>query len=313
MQQLSQSRPYAQGFGKQRSEGGALKYQIRHVTRYRYADAVTNSQHDMHLLPRELPHQHCLSATLTVEPRPIVCQDRADYFGNRATHVVLATAHTELVAIAQSRVEVTFAPTQSVDDDLAWEASVAEIVRRREDLHAQEMRFPSPFIVPWPALHAYALDSFPPSQPLLKGCVHLMGRIHREFKYDPRATSIATPLVEVFEKRRGVCQDFAHLMIACLRSLGLSARYVSGYLVTTPPPGQERLLGADASHAWLSVLSPRFGFVDLDPTNNVIPTDAHITLAIGRDFGDVTPLRGVILGGAHHKLHVGVDVVPEEA
>jgi transglutaminase-like putative cysteine protease len=140
-----------------------------------------------------------------------------------------------------------------------------------------------------------------------------MGRFHREFKYDPRATSIATPLVEVFEKRRGVCQDFAHLMIACLRSLGLSARYVSGYLVTTPPPGQERLLGADASHAWLSVLSPRFGFVDLDPTNNVIPTDAHITLAIGRDFGDVTPLRGVILGGAHHKLHVGVDVVPEEA
>ena len=242
-----------------------------------------------------------------------MCQERDDYFGNRATHVVLATAHTELVAIAQSRVEVTFAPTPSVDDDLAWEASVAEIVRRREDLHAQEMRFPSPFIVPWPALHAYALDSFPPSQPLLKGCVHLMGRIHREFKYDPRATSIATPLVEVFEKRRGVCQDFAHLMIACLRSLGLSARYVSGYLVTTPPPGQDRLLGADASHAWLSVLLPRFGFVDLDPTNNVIPTDAHITLAIGRDFGDVKPLRGVILGGAHHKLHVGVDVVPEGA
>jgi transglutaminase-like putative cysteine protease len=290
-----------------------VKYQIRHVTHYRYTDAVTNSQHDMHLLPRELPNQHCLSAMLTVKPTPIVCQERADYFGNRATHVVLATAHAELVAIAQSRVEVTFAPTPSVDDDLAWEASVAELVCRREDLHAQEMRFPSPFIVPCPTLYAYALDSFPPSQPLLKGCVHLMGRIHREFMYDPRATTIATPLVEVFEKRRGVCQDFAHLMIACLRSLGLSARYVSGYLVTTPPPGQKRLLGADASHAWLSVLLPRFGFVDLDPTNNVIPTDAHITLAIGRDFSDVTPLRGVILGGAHHKLHVAVDVVPEEA
>jgi transglutaminase-like putative cysteine protease len=290
-----------------------VKYQIRHVTHYRYADVVTNSQHDMHLLPRELPRQHCLSATLTVEPTPIVCQERADYFGNRATHVVLATAHAELVATAQSKVEVTPAHTPSVDDDLAWEKSVAEVARRHEDLHAQEMSFPSPFIVPWPALRAYALESFPPGQPLLKGCVHLMGRIHSEFKYDPRATTIATPLVEVFEKRRGVCQDFAHLMIACLRSLGLSARYVSGYLVTTPPPGQERLLGADASHAWLSVLSPRFGFVDLDPTNDVMPTDAHIALAIGRDFGDVAPLRGVILGGAHHELRVGVDVVPEGA
>jgi transglutaminase-like putative cysteine protease len=290
-----------------------VKYHIRHVTHYRYADAVTNSQHDMHLLPRELPHQHCLSATLTIEPTPIVCQERTDYFGNRATHVVLATAHAELVATAQSRVEVTPALAPSIDNDLDWETSVAETMRRREDLHAQEMSFPSPFIIPWPALREYALVSFPAGQPLLKGCVHLMGRIHSDLKYDPQATTIATPLVEVFEKRRGVCQDFAHLMIACLRSLGLSARYVSGYLVTTPPPGQARLLGADASHAWLSVLSQRFGFVDLDPTNNVMPADAHITLAMGRDFGDVTPLRGVILGGARHKLHVGVDVVPEDA
>jgi transglutaminase-like putative cysteine protease len=139
-----------------------------------------------------------------------------------------------------------------------------------------------------------------------------MGRVHADFTYDPRATTIATPLAEVLEKRRGVCQDFAHLMIACLRAFGLSALYVSGYLVTSPPPGQPRLQGADASHAWLAVWSPRFGFVDLDPTNNLLPSDAHITLAIGRDFGDVTPLRGVILGGGRHELRVGVDVEPYE-
>jgi transglutaminase-like putative cysteine protease len=138
-----------------------------------------------------------------------------------------------------------------------------------------------------------------------------MARIHRDFTYDPRATTIATPLVEVFQKRRGVCQDFAHLMIACLRGLQLSARYVSGYLVTSPPPGKPRLQGADASHAWLAVLSPRFGFVDLDPTNDRIVGDTHISLALGRDFGDVTPLRGVIHGGGRHELRVAVDVVPE--
>jgi transglutaminase-like putative cysteine protease len=138
-----------------------------------------------------------------------------------------------------------------------------------------------------------------------------MARVHREFTYDAKATTIATPLDEVFSRRRGVCQDFSHLMIACLRSLGLAARYVSGYLVTTPPPGKARLVGADASHAWLSVFSPRFGFVDVDPTNNVLVGDQHITLAIGRDFGDVTPLRGVVLGGGRHDLEVAVDVLPE--
>jgi len=140
----------------------------------------------------------------------------------------------------------------------------------------------------------------------------LLARVHRDFTYDPKATTIATPLEEVFRKRRGVCQDFSHFMIACLRSLGLSARYVSGYLVTRPPPGKPRLQGADASHAWLSIYSPRFGFVDVDPTNNVVVGDQHITLAIGRDFGDVTPLRGVVLGGGRHDLEVAVDVVPDE-
>jgi len=288
-----------------------VNYQIRHETRYRYTEAVTNSQHDLHLLPRALPQQHCLSSGLDIKPAPTVCQERVDYFGNRATHLVLAAAHTALTVIAQSRVEVVAPGTLVPEEDIAWEEAVAEIARRHTDLHAQEMSFPSPFIVPWDDLRRYTRLSFPAGQPMLSACLALMRRLRDDFTYDPRATTITTPLHEVFTKRRGVCQDLAHLMIACLRSLGLSARYVSGYLVTSPPHGQPRQVGADASHAWLSVCSPRFGFVDLDPTNNTIVGDRHITLAIGRDFGDVTPLRGVILGGGRHDLHVAVDVVPE--
>jgi transglutaminase-like putative cysteine protease len=288
-----------------------VRYAIRHVTHYRYADGVSNSQHDLHVLPRELPRQRCLSAKLEVRPAPIVCRERVDYFGNRAIHVVLATPHTEMIATAESMVDVSSMPAPVAADDVAWEEAAREVAIPGDDLHAQEMRFPSPFIEPWAELQEFASRSFSPGRPLLSACIDLMARIHGEFTYDPRATTVATPLVEVFEKRRGVCQDFAHLMIACLRALGLSARYVSGYLMTVPPPGQPRLQGADASHAWLAVHSPRFGFVDLDPTNNCLAGDAHIVLAMGRDFGDVTPLRGVIHGGGRHDLHVAVDVIPE--
>ena len=288
-----------------------MKYRIRHFTRYRYSEAVTNSQHDLHLLPRDLPHQRCLSSELEIAPLPSVCEERQDYFGNRATHMVLASVHSELSVVAHSRVDVTVPSAVEREQDLPWESAAVQIARDRSQLQVQEMTFPSPYIVPWDDLRAYALESFPPGQPMLKGCVDLMARIHGDFTYDAKATTIATPLDEVFGRRRGVCQDFAHLMIACLRSLGLAARYVSGYLVTTPPPGKPRLVGADASHAWLSAFSPSFGFVDVDPTNNVVVSSQHITLAIGRDFGDVTPLRGVVLGGGRHDLEVAVDVLPD--
>ena len=287
-----------------------MNYQIRHLTRYRYSEAVTNSQHDLHLLPRSLPSQRCLSANLEIKPTPSVCEERTDYFGNRAHHMVLASAHSELSVLASSRVEVTASATVVPEQDLAWELTVRQIEQDRSQRHVQEMTFPSPYIVPWPELRTYALASFPAGQPLLQGCLDLMARVHGDFVYDAKATTIATPLDEVFEHRRGVCQDFAHFMIACLRSLGLAARYVSGYLVTSPPPGKPRLVGADASHAWLSVFSPRFGFVDIDPTNKVVVGTQHIVLAIGRDFGDVTPLRGVVLGGGRHELEVAVDVLP---
>ena len=288
-----------------------MRYRIRHLTRYRYSEVVTNSQHDLHLLPRDLPHQRCLSSELEIKPAPSVCEERRDYFGNRATHMVLASAHSELSVIAHSRVEVALPATLAAEQDLAWEEAVAHIASDRSQLPVQEMTFPSPFIVPWDDLHAYARESFPAGQPVLQGCLDLMARVHSDFTYDPKATTVATPLDEVFGKRRGVCQDFSHLMIACLRSLGLAARYVSGYLVTTPPLGKPRLIGVDASHAWLAVFSPRFGFVDVDPTNNVVVGDQHITLAMGRDFGDVTPLRGVVLGGGRHELEVAVDVLPD--
>jgi transglutaminase-like putative cysteine protease len=289
-----------------------VKYRIRHVTHYRYDESVSNSQHDLHLLPRNLPRQRCFSASIAIEPVPIVCHERVDYYGNRANHVVLATPHSELIVTTQSHVEVTAPSTLALSSDAPWESAVTAPAEPRCDLLAQEMAFPSPFIGPCRTLADYARPSFPSGRPLLEAAADLMGRIHADFTYDPKATTIATPLADVFEKRRGVCQDFAHLMIGGLRSLGLSALYVSGYLVTTPPPGQPRLQGADASHAWLAVRSPHFGFVDLDPTNNLLPSDAHITLAIGRDFGDVTPLRGVILGGGRHELRVGVDVEPYE-
>jgi transglutaminase-like putative cysteine protease len=288
-----------------------VRYRIAHLTRYRYTESVASSQHDLHLLPRELPRQRCLSSALEIVPTPGVCQERLDYFGNRTVHVALATVHAELTVRARSLVEVTMPSAVEPEQDLAWDMVAARVATDRERLAVQEMTFPSPYVAPWDDLGRYARESFPMGQPMLKGCLHLMARMHRDFAYDPKATTIATPLDEVFEKRRGVCQDFAHLMIACLRGLGLAARYVSGYLVTTPPPGQARLQGADASHAWLSVYSPLHGFVDLDPTNNTLVGDQHVTLALGRDFGDVTPLRGVVFGGARHDLRVEVDVTPD--
>ena len=289
-----------------------VRYELHHVTRYLYSEPVTSSQHDLHLVPCDSPRQRCTMAALEIEPAPSVCRDRVDYFGNRATHVALTTAHSRMTVTVRSRVEVTAPAPFSADDDLAWEDAAAEIAQPRSHLHVKEMTYPSPFVVPWEALRLYARPCFPAGRPLLKGCLALMARMHDDFTYDTRATTIATPIEDVFSRRRGVCQDFSHLMIACLRSLGLAARYVSGYLATTPPAGQPRLLGADASHAWIAVYSPRLGFVDLDPTNNLVVRDEHVTLAIGRDFGDVTPLRGVILGGGRHELHVGVDVVPVE-
>jgi transglutaminase-like putative cysteine protease len=250
---------------------------------------------------------------IEIEPAPASRAQRVDYFGNAVDQFTILTPYDELCVVGRSVVALSGAE-RAIDlaGGASWEAVRDELAYARSTPYADasEFGYPSPYIAVAPELAAFARESFAPGRPLVAGAVDLMHRINGEFTFDSGATTIATPVTRVLAERRGVCQDFAHLQIGCLRSLGLAARYVSGYLLTEPPPGQPRLVGADASHAWLSVWCPRLGWVDLDPTNDVLPSRRHVTLAWGRDYGDVSPLRGVVLGGRDHTLHVGVSVTP---
>jgi transglutaminase-like putative cysteine protease len=293
----------------------SVQYQVEHVTRYVYGDRIATSQHLAYLHPRTLDYQRVHWYELTIDPPPSTTSQRVDYFGNVADHFTILTPYLELRATSRSLVEISPRP-HGVDPNVspAWEDVRDALVYRPGAAFdpAVELVCASPYVGLEPELAAFAMAAFTPRRPLLAAAFDLMERINREFRFDTGATSITTPVTRVLTDRRGVCQDFAHLQIACLRSLGLSARYVSGYLLTDPPPGQPRLVGADASHAWLSVYCPVHGWVDLDPTNNLVPGLRHVTLAWGRDYGDVSPLRGVVLGGAEQSLHVGVSVVPVE-
>jgi transglutaminase-like putative cysteine protease len=228
-----------------------------------------------------------------------------DYFGNPTTFFAMQGAHKGLTVRARSRVAVSAAPVPGPADTPPWEAALEH---KALPLEAVECAFDSVPATAGDELAAYARRSFTGGRPLLEAVIDLTRRVHEDFAFDRSATTVGTPLETVFKLRRGVCQDFARLEIACLRSLGIPAHYVSGYLETVPPPGAERLAGADASHAWLAVYCPGFGWIDVDPTNNVIPSTSHVTLAWGRDYGDVSPIRGVILGGGGHSLRVNVDV-----
>jgi transglutaminase-like putative cysteine protease len=285
----------------------AALYRIRHVTDYAYVEAVTTSHHELHLLPRSAPGQTIRAESLTVNPFPAVRRDRFDWFGNRCTHLAIHERHTRLTVTSTIDLAIDRGP---VPDPLgSWEEA-RDAVRRQADADARgavEYALGSSRARPSAAARAFAEASFPAGRPLAEAARDLMGRIHTGFAYDTTATDVSTSVDEVLKKARGVCQDFAHVQIACLRALGLAARYVSGYLVTRPGKTEE-LVGADASHAWLSVRAADGSWLDLDPTNDVVPTDRHIVIAHGRDFGDVTPMRGVILGGGRHELSVGVDV-----
>jgi transglutaminase-like putative cysteine protease len=239
-----------------------------------------------------------------------VRHDRQDFFGNRATYFTIQESHTTLVVTALSEVQILPLALPDFSATLPWEEAKTRLHsdQNREVWEARQFILDSPFVSASAKFAAYAAPSFSSQRPLLEAVHALMTRIHSEFVYDPEFTTIATPLSTVFEHRRGVCQDFAHLALACLRSLGFAARYVSGYLETFPPPDQPQAANAAASHAWISVYSPGHGWVDFDPTNDQIPTDRHITVAWGRDYGDVTPLKGTILGGGEHVLHVDVEV-----
>jgi transglutaminase-like putative cysteine protease len=263
-----------------------------------------------HLTPRAAPGQSCLGTDLCVTPEPGVWTELTDFFGNPAVFFALQTPHRQLTVTARHRLKV--GPRPAPADTPPWEAvrDRMRTDRSAQILEAYHFAFDSRYSQAHRDFAAYAAVSFTPGRPVLEALLDLTGRIHREFTYDPRATTVATPLAQVFASRRGVCQDYAHLQIACLRSLGLAARYVSGYLCTNPPPGQDRLIGADATHAWLSVYCGDAGWLEVDPTNDQMPSTSHLILSWGRDYEDVSPIKGVILGGGQHTVTVSVDVSP---
>jgi transglutaminase-like putative cysteine protease len=287
-----------------------MTYNIIHRTIYDYAAPVTVSHHVARLEPRATNAQQRLEFSLKIQPQPALRKARTDYFGNKLCFFSIQEVHQRLEIITTSRVTVHAAPSPALESSPAWEA-VLEMFRdpvSPEVVEPYQFVFDSPQVRVSFELADYARESFKNGTPLLAGAKDLTRRIFTDFTYDPKATTVATPLEEVLKTRRGVCQDFAHLGIACLRSLGLPARYVSGYLRTRPPEGQPRLVGADASHAWFGVFSPGAGWVDFDPTNNVQPGKEHITVAYGRDFGDVSPVAGILTGGGRHNVKVSVDV-----
>jgi transglutaminase-like putative cysteine protease len=287
-------------------------YRVRHKTTYHYKDPVSVSHHLVHLTPRNVPGQVCHKTQISVLPVPHITATHFDYFGNTQTFFTLEEPHDRLIVDASSELEVRSIERPDFSESPAWEQVVESLAtdHSEEVLDAYQFVFGSQRVTASRELADYARTSFPSNGPLLGAVLDLMQKIHRDFTFDAKATKVTTPVQAFFEKRRGVCQDFAHLQIACIRSLGLAARYISGYLRTLPPPGKERLVGADASHAWCSVWCPSAGWVDFDPTNNCVPTDGHITVAWGRDYSDVSPIHGVLLGGARHMLDVGVDVIP---
>ncbi len=289
-----------------------MKYRIRHRTRYDYRDQVSQCYSLAHLLPRNTHFQRCNRSAITVEPLPAVSAEREDYFGNRSFHFAVQAPHRVLEVTVESEVEI-LAQRQSLSLDFG--ASCADVramlsnLEPEENIRAREFLLDSPRIARSQALADYARDCFNDDAPFFSCVRNFTSKIFNEFEFDPRATEVATPLQTVIEQRKGVCQDFAHLAIGCLRSLGYPARYVSGYLETLPPPGSPRLEGADASHAWFAVYSPTEGWADFDPTNDRMAAEQHVTTAWGRDYTDVTPLKGSVIGGGiGQQLHVAVDV-----
>jgi len=292
---------------------------VTHSTRYDYTPPVETAQHLAHLKPMDTQSQRLVSHALTISPTPAQRNEAPDVYGNARAFFALESTHEELVVTADSVVD-TSSPVLSPDvaRELPWE-EVRERFRYVKDTAydpASDFVFPSRYVPRHDDFAAYARPSFAPGRPAFDVAMDLTLRMYRDFEYDSESTEISTPAIEALAQRRGVCQDFAHIMIACLRTMGLPARYVSGYLLTQPPPGRPRLIGADASHAWVSVYLPGAegpgAWADFDPTNGRQPGEDYVTLAIGRDYSDVSPMRGVLHGGARHTLDVSVTVRPLE-
>jgi transglutaminase-like putative cysteine protease len=287
-----------------------MRYQVSHRTTYRYDEAVDLADHLLHLSPRDCAAQKVLSAEITCSPPPHRQHRRLDHFGNIVTQVAIEDPHTTITITALCTVDVAFPPPPPLGQTPPWEEVRDQLAGDgfpTEPMVA-EFTHPSPIVPDLKAARSLAEQSFTPGRPFADALYDLTSRIHRDFRFSPGATAVSTPVAEVLESRRGVCQDFAHVQIACLRALGLAGRYVSGYLRTHPPLGKPRLVGADASHAWVSAWCPGFGWIDVDPTNDLVVAQEHVVLAWGRDFADVSPVRGVILGGGSHSLDVAVQM-----
>ncbi len=290
-------------------------YDIHHVTTYEYGSPVRFAHCALRLLPGDLPGQTVLSSEMTIDPAPAQMTERVCFFGNRVTSLTITTEHSDLVVTIDTAIDIDRPPWPQAETTAPFEAVREEAFGFASIDKASPAHFlhPSRFVPRFAPAADYAAVSFTPGRPVLEGAVELMRRIRADFKYDTKATLVSTPISEAFQKRRGVCQDFAHIMIAGLRGLGLPAAYVSGYIRTIPPPGKKRLQGADAMHAWVSLwCGEEIGWVDLDPTNSMLIGNDHITLARGRDYADISPVAGIILGTREQDVDVEVDVIPRE-
>jgi len=289
-----------------------VKYKIKHTTTYQYADFVSLCQNQARLTPKTNRAQLCHSSQIQIDPPSSYLKEYTDYFNNRVTVFEITTQHKVLAVTIVSEVELLVPDNIDLKGiDMPW-TKARDILAKpdtSELLTVSEFILPSQFTQLETGIRDYALVSFTEKANLIEACKDLMARIFHEFQYDPGFTTISTPLSVVFAQKRGVCQDFAHFALACLRSIGLAGRYVSGYIETLPPEGEEKLEGADATHAWFAIFVPGYGWLDFDPTNDVLPKDQHITLAVGRDFSDVTPLKGVVFGGGSQALDVAVDMI----
>jgi transglutaminase-like putative cysteine protease len=288
-----------------------MRYKIRHTTEYIYQDAVSTGHNRLCLVPLNLPYQTCLSSDVKIVPVPDELTYRTDYFGNTLLFISIYKEHSQLEINSESIIEMQnrVSADQAFNSHVGWR-DVREQIGAQSEIHADVIQYvlPSNHVPYSEEIRLFASDCFPEDATLWGGCQALMQKIFKSLEFKPGFTTVNTPVESVLKSRKGVCQDFAHLMIACLRNMGLPARYVSGYIETMPPPGKEKLVGSDASHAWVAVYFPDIGWVEFDPTNNLLPSSKHVTVAFGRDYFDVAPIKGIIFSSGNQNIIVKVDV-----
>jgi len=289
-----------------------MHYKITHTTRYIYSQPISLCHNIARLIPRSTGKQTCKNSQVTIDPLPDVLNEYEDFFGNKVTYFAVQREHSSLTVTVTSEIITPKSAVLEIDlySHISWEEVKRSLAALSGPEYADVLQYipETPLTASNPEINAYAIQSFRPGRSLFEATRELMRRIFTDFRFQPGFTTVTTPLSEVMSARKGVCQDFAHLGIACLRSMGLPARYISGYIETLPPPGTKKLTGVDASHAWFSVFIPGTGWIDFDPTNNQFPGDQHLVIGWGRDYSDITPLKGVIVSSGPHRLSVSVDV-----